>query len=141
MDGPLGQVSSEQRLGSKIVAPYLREQLGIGIRSVYRVALKPNKDVTPTDTQYNFTLPSLGDAVIDLSGIHLRLGGRLLRRRSDGTYGSLVDCSASEKEDALVILNTLYSLFSDVKVYLGRNQVSTHLILVCYCISLEFITL
>ncbi len=111
--------------------------LGIGIRSVYRATVKPNKTVSASDTQYVFEIPDYGDSLIDLQGILLKVGGRMKRLRANGEYGGLTVRTKGTKEikeNPITVCNTLYSLFSDIKVTMGPNQVNMDHVCVCVCL-------
>ena len=125
MEAPLAPISAEQSVNPRLIAPYLRERIGVGIRSAYNVTVNPNKTLSPADTTYDFELPIFQQSLVDVKRMTLVVGGRLMRRRIDGTYGMIPD-AAGAAEPAIVANNLVYTLFRDVTVHIGANQEPFH---------------
>ncbi len=96
---------------------------GIGVRGAYHVPIRPNKPLAPGDNTYEFEIPTFQGSMLHLKEALLQVGGRLKRLRTvDGTYGAL---AATPKEGEKITLanNVLHTLFKDVTVHIGHNQV------------------
>ena len=119
MDTAIGPVSAQQQVSERVIGPYLRDPVSIGISSSRRVVVTPNKPLEKTDTRYDFVLPSDTRNVLNLAGILLHVQGRVrVKNAVTELYediGPLEECSLAS--------NTLYSLFSSVTVTIGVNQV------------------
>ncbi len=81
VDQPLGAVAAEQRLSTRIISPYLRQQIDVGIKATYKAPLTPIKNVEINDNSYEFSIPSYDQGLIDLKGILLLVGGELKIKR------------------------------------------------------------
>ena len=119
MDTTIAPVSSSQHINEKIISPYLRVPVGVGISNIRRVIVAPSKPLEHADTRYDFVLPNDSRNVLNLSGILLQVQGRI--RRKDPNTLQYVDLVG--KEDCALVANSLHSLFSSGTVTIGTNQV------------------
>ena len=119
MDTTIAPISSSQHINEKIISPYLRFPVGVGISNIRRVTVAPSKPLEHTDTRYDFVLPSDARNVLNLSGILLQVQGRIRRKNPETSqYVDLV-----KDESCTLVTNSLHSLFSSATITIGANQV------------------
>ena len=110
--------------------------VGIGIRGGYHVPISPNKPLAPGDTTYEFDFPPFHGSMLHLQEALLQVGGRLKRlRTADNTYGALTatiakpaettskEAAPDPGEKIVLANNVLHTLFKDITVHIGNNQV------------------
>ena len=119
MDMTIAPVSSSQHINEKIISPYLRIPVGVGISSTRRVKISANKPLEYADTRYDFVLPSDARNVLNVAGILLQVQGRI--RRKDPDSQQYVDLVPGEK--CALVGNSLHSLFTSATITIGANQV------------------
>ena len=122
MDNSLGPISADQRVAERLLLPYLRPSMGVGLASSYYITLRTAKQIDSLDTCYIFDFPKFQSNVIDLRGVLIYIRGRLMRKKVDGGYEKMV-----AKEQAMLVNNSAHSLIESVTVHLGNNQESCHM--------------
>lgn len=115
-DIPLAPEDSTQVLSQKLIAPYLRENISIGITNSSTIFLNPSKDPSPTDKEFVFQFPEIYN-YIDLNRIELYVKGKILVDESAGRYRAL-----APTDQACLVNNSLHSIFESVLVKVGVNQ-------------------
>ena len=117
MDNTLAPISSEQRISNRLVSPFLRTAVGVGISATRKVYVSPMKPVEKTDNRFDLELPVSDRDLIDLRGILLQVHGKILVENANGDYVNI-----ASNERCNLACNSLYSLFESVNVVMGKNQ-------------------
>ncbi len=75
-DIPLAPVESTQVIQDRILDPYLKDNITIGLIASHKIRLPPVKEPSGADKEFVFQFPQIPDYV-DLKGIELYVRGAL----------------------------------------------------------------
>jgi len=115
-DIPLAPVESTQVIQDRVLDPYLKDNITIGLISSHKIKLPPSKEPSGVDKEFVFQFPQIPDYV-DLKAVELYVRGSLKKSATE-------DLAATEakKDEAAIVNNALHSLFDSVMIRAGCNQ-------------------
>lgn len=112
----LAPTLSNQYVSERLLAPFLRDNISVGITGSNKIFLQPIKEVAKTDKEYIFQFPQINDYV-DLKNIQLYVKGTVMK------YGEGNALIALEEGDEVILQNNaLHSIFESVLLKVGVNQ-------------------
>lgn len=117
MDPTVAEIDSDARLSQRLIGQYLRSSTILGVSGSNRICVAPSIPLNPdSDEQYEFILPKVQRALVDMRGICMNVRGCLMKK-VNGVYAKL---PADEK--VVPVTNTVHALFDNVTLQLGENQ-------------------
>ena len=116
-DVPLAPVESTQVIQDRVLDPYLKDNITIGLVASHKIRLPPVKEPSITDKEFVFQFPQIPDYV-DLKSIELYVKGSLQKSATE----DLGNAADGTNEDAIVGNNALHTLFESAMIQIGCNQ-------------------
>ena len=112
----------EQAVDSRLITPFCKPSGLVGITSQFTHILEPVRPLSKADREIQFIFPDLGTAYIALQKVKMYVRGNLTR--ADGTEIPLPQPGSNGGEESVNIVdNFVHSLFENVTLLLGRNQI------------------
>jgi len=120
-DIPLAPVESTQVIQDRILDPYLKDNITIGLIASHKIRLPPVKEPSGADKEFVFQFPQIPDYV-DLKGIELYVRGTLKKAPGVDLVYNVDGRGVGEKDEIVVGNNALHTLFESVMIRVGCNQ-------------------